>query len=63
MSRYTDSGARTAADRMCDVARFYNISPKADHGDIFIVHDQKSSYRNPYVRLIYVTSFTVGNYL
>ncbi len=25
----------------------YAISSKADRGDIFIVHDQKSSYRTP----------------
>ncbi len=29
-------GARTAADRMCAVARCNNISSKADRGDIFI---------------------------
>ncbi len=33
--------------RICAVARYYGISSKADHGDIFIVHDQKSSYRTP----------------
>ncbi len=27
---------RTAADRMCAVARYNHISSKADHGDIFI---------------------------
>ncbi len=43
----TADGARTAADRMCAVARYNNISLKADCGDIFIVHDQKSSYRTP----------------
>ncbi len=32
---------------MCAVARYYDISSKADRGDIFIVHDQKSSYRTP----------------
>ncbi len=31
---------RTAADRMCAVARYYDISSKADRGDILIVHDQ-----------------------
>ncbi len=39
--------SRTAAESMCAVAQYYNISPKADRGDIFIVHDQKSSYRTP----------------
>ncbi len=28
--------AKTAADRMCAVARYNNISSKADRGDIFI---------------------------
>ncbi len=32
---------------MCAVARYYDISSKADRGEIFIVHDQKSSYRTP----------------
>ncbi len=32
---------------MCAVARYYDISSKADRGDIFIIHDQKSSYRTP----------------
>ncbi len=36
-------------ERMFAVARYYDISPKADRGDIFIVHDQKSSYRTPLV--------------
>ncbi|XDV45356.1 hypothetical protein PO909_013470 [Leuciscus waleckii] len=31
-------------------ARFYDISSKADRGDILIVHDQKSSYRTPLVK-------------
>ncbi len=44
---YRDGGARTVPDRMCAVARYYDISSKADRGDIFIVHDQKSSYRTP----------------
>ncbi len=35
---------------MCAVAQYYDISPKADRGDIFIVHDQKSSYRTPYFK-------------
>ncbi len=43
----TAGGARTAADRMCAVARYNNISSKADPGDIFIVHDEKSSYDTP----------------
>ncbi len=30
---------------MCAVAQYYDISSKADRGDIFIVHDQKSSNR------------------
>ncbi len=34
---------RTAADRMCAVAQYYNIYSKADRGDILIIHDQKSS--------------------
>ncbi len=46
---HTDGGARTAADKMCAVARYYDISSKADRGDIFIIHDQKSSYRTPLV--------------
>ncbi len=45
--KYRDRGARTEPDRMCAVARYYDISSKADRGDIFIVHDQKSSYRTP----------------
>ncbi len=45
--KYRDRGARTVPDRMCAVARYYDISSKADRGDIFIVHDQKSSYRTP----------------
>ncbi len=49
MSRCTvyDGGASTVTDRMCAVARYYDISSKADRGDIFIIHDQKSSYRTP----------------
>ncbi len=47
-SKLYDGGARTAADRMC-AARYYDISSKADRGDIFSVHDQKSSYRTPLV--------------
>ncbi len=39
---HTDGGVRTAADQMCAVARYYDISSKADCGDIFIIHDQKS---------------------
>ncbi len=31
--------------RVC--ARYYDISSKGDRGDIFIVHDQKSSYCTP----------------
>ncbi len=41
---HTNGGARTAVDKMRAVARYYDISSKADRGDIFIVHDQKSSY-------------------
>ncbi len=44
---YWYGGARTVTDRMCAVARYYDISSKADCGDIFIIHDQKSSYRTP----------------
>ncbi len=44
---YWDGSTRTAPDRMCAVARYYDISSKADCGDIFIIHDQKSSYRTP----------------
>ncbi len=33
---YWYSGTRTAADRMCAVARYNDISSKADRGDIFI---------------------------
>ncbi len=47
---YRDGEARTVTDRMCAVARCYNISSKADCEDIFIVHDQKSSYRTPLVQ-------------
>ncbi len=43
----TAGGARTSADRMCAVVRYNNISSKADPGDIFIVHDEKSSYDTP----------------
>ncbi len=32
----TASGARTAGDIMCAVARYNDISSKADRGDIFI---------------------------
>ncbi len=46
----TYRGARTAADKMCAVAQNYNISSKADRGDIFIIHDQKSSYRTPLIQ-------------
>ncbi len=31
----------------CSTRLYYDISSKADCGDIFIVHDQKSSYRTP----------------
>ncbi len=41
---HTDGGTRTATERMCAVARYYNISSKADRGS---VHDQKSLYRKP----------------
>ncbi len=44
---HTDGGARTAADRMCTEAGYYDISPKAYRGHIFIGHDQKSLYRTP----------------
>ncbi len=43
------AGTRTATERMCAVALYYTISSKADRGDIFIVHDQKSLYRTPLV--------------
>ncbi len=46
--------SRTAADRMFAVARYYDISSKADRGDIFIIHNQKSSYRT-----LVITVFTV----
>ncbi len=46
---YRDGGARTVIDRMRTVARYYDISSKADRGDIFIVHEQKSSNRTPLV--------------
>ncbi len=42
-----DGGASTVTDRMCAVGRYYDIYSKADRGDIFIIHDQKSSYRTP----------------
>ncbi len=51
---YRDRGARTAADRMWAVARYYDISSKADRGDIFIVHDQKSSYRTPLTHTTFI---------
>ncbi len=41
---------------MCAVER-YDISSKADRGDIFIVQDQKSSYRTP----LYTSTRTVSN--
>ncbi len=44
---YRDGDAITVTDRMCAVERYYDISSKADRGVIFIVHDQKSSYRTP----------------
>ncbi len=34
--QYWYGGARTAADRMCSVARYNDIPSKADRGDIFI---------------------------
>ncbi len=49
---HTDGGARSATDQMCAVARYYDISSKADRGDIFMIHDQKSSYRTPLVQLM-----------
>ncbi len=33
--QYTAGGTRTAAERICAVARYNDISSKADHGDIF----------------------------
>lgn len=30
---YWDGGVRSATDRTCAVAQYYNISLKADHGD------------------------------
>ncbi len=42
---YRDGRARTVTERMCAVARYYDISSKSDRRDIFIVHDQKPSYR------------------
>ncbi len=39
--------AKTAAHRICTVARYNNIYSKADRGDFSIVHDQKASYRTP----------------
>ncbi len=47
---YRDGDARTATERMWAIAQYYNIFSKADRGDIFIVHDQKSSYRTPLIR-------------
>ncbi len=37
---------RTAADKMCAVVRYYDISSKADRGEILSLW-QKSSYRTP----------------
>ncbi len=34
-------------DQIVAVARYYDISSKPDRGDIFIIHDKKSSYRRP----------------
>jgi len=53
---HTDGGVRTAADKMCAVARYYDISSKADRGDIFTIHDQKSSYRTPLGQSIETTA-------
>ncbi len=36
-----DGGARTAADRICAVVRYYDIYSKVDRGDIFIVQRSK----------------------
>ncbi len=39
----------TAADQMCALARYNDISSKADRGEIFIVHDQKMNHiAHPY---------------
>ncbi len=46
---HTDGGARTAADKMHDVAQYLS---KVDRGDIFIVHGQKSSYRTHLVQTL-----------
>ncbi len=46
---YIDTEAST-------LARYYDISSKADHGDIFIVHDQKSSYCTPLARSEWIDS-------
>lgn len=54
MSRYSMLGhghrTRTANDRMCTVAHYYNISSKADHGGILIVHDLNCDIAHPYAR-------------
>ncbi len=42
--QYIDTAAQELQLIECAL---YTISSKADRGDIFIVHDQKSSYRTP----------------
>ncbi len=49
---YWYRGTRTVTDRRFAVARYYDISPKADRGDIFIVHNQKSSYHTPLLKAV-----------
>ncbi len=51
-------GTRTVTERMFTVAQYYDISPKADRGDISIVHDQKSSYHAPLVWHSHSPSFS-----
>lgn len=47
MSHCTVYWARTATDRICTVARYYDQSSKADGGDIIIVHNLQSRYHTP----------------
>ncbi len=41
---------------LIECALQHDISSKADRGDIFIIHDQKSSYRTPLARSEWIDS-------
>ncbi len=45
-----------APELYLNLARYYDISSKADRGDIFIIHDQKSTYRTSLVRCEWIDS-------